>query len=170
VLGNFVSRVTKFCRSKFGEVVPEGGAYGPAEATLTAEIAARLAAYEGHMEAIELRKGAQELRAIWVAGNEYLQAAAPWTAVKADPDRAAAITRFALNLVRLYAVLSRPFLPDASEAMLRALRLKGADWPTDVGAALAALPAGHPFTTPEVLFAKLDDARREELEARFAGT
>ncbi|MEL7405085.1 MAG: methionine--tRNA ligase, partial [Pseudomonadota bacterium] len=25
VLGNFVSRVTKFCRSKFGEVVPEGG-------------------------------------------------------------------------------------------------------------------------------------------------
>jgi methionyl-tRNA synthetase len=30
VLGNFVSRVTKFCRSKFGEAVPEGGAYGPA--------------------------------------------------------------------------------------------------------------------------------------------
>ncbi len=26
VLGNFVSRVTKFCRSKFGEAVPEGGA------------------------------------------------------------------------------------------------------------------------------------------------
>ena len=47
------------------------------------------------MEAIELRKAAQELRAIWVAGNEYLQAAAPWTAIKTDPDRAAAITRFA---------------------------------------------------------------------------
>ncbi len=31
VLGNFVSRITKFCRSKFGEVVPEGGTYGPAE-------------------------------------------------------------------------------------------------------------------------------------------
>ncbi|PKP63271.1 MAG: methionine--tRNA ligase, partial [Alphaproteobacteria bacterium HGW-Alphaproteobacteria-8] len=28
VLGNFVSRVTKFARSKFGETVPEGGAYG----------------------------------------------------------------------------------------------------------------------------------------------
>ena len=26
VLGNFVSRITKFCRSKFGEAVPEGGA------------------------------------------------------------------------------------------------------------------------------------------------
>ncbi len=169
VLGNFVSRVTKFCRSKFGEVVPSGGEYGAAESAVTAEIAARLAAYEGHMEAIELRKGAQELRAIWVAGNEYLQAAAPWTAVKTDPDRAAAITRFALNLVRLYAVLSRPFLPDASEAMLKALRLQQADWPEDVGAALAALPAGHGFETPEVLFAKIDDASREAMAARFAG-
>ena len=28
-------------------------------------------------------KAAQELRAIWVAGNEYLQAAAPWTAISA---------------------------------------------------------------------------------------
>jgi methionyl-tRNA synthetase len=169
VLGNFVSRVTKFCRSKFGEVVPAGGDYGPAEAAVTVEIAGRLAAYEGHMEAIELRKGAQELRAIWVAGNEYLQAAAPWTAVKTDPDRAAVITRFALNLVRLYAVLSRPFLPDASEAMLKALRLEGADWPEDVGAALAALPAGHGFETPDVLFAKIDDASREAMAARFAG-
>ena len=62
---------------------------------MTAELARRLAAYEAHMDAIELRKAAQELRAIWVAGNEYLQAAAPWTAIRTDPDRAAAITRFA---------------------------------------------------------------------------
>ncbi len=34
VLGNFVSRVTKFCRSKFGEAVPEGGAYGAREQQL----------------------------------------------------------------------------------------------------------------------------------------
>ncbi len=169
VLGNFVSRVTKFARSKFGETVPEGGAYGPEEAALTEELTRRLAAYEAHMEAIELRKAAQELRAIWAAGNEYLQAAAPWTAFKTDPDRAAAVTRLALNLIRLYAVLSRPFLPDASDAMLGALRLEDADWPSDVGAALAALPAGHAFDVPEVLFAKIDDARRVELEARFAG-
>ena len=32
VLGNFVSRVTKFAAARFGETVPAGGAYGPAEA------------------------------------------------------------------------------------------------------------------------------------------
>jgi methionyl-tRNA synthetase len=169
VLGNFVSRVTKFCRSKFSEAVPEGGAYGAAEAAVTAEIARRLKAYEDHWEAMEIRKAAAELRAIWVAGNEYLQTAAPWAAFKEDPDRAAASIRYALNLIRLYAVLSRPFLPDASDAMLEALGLEGADWPEDVAAALETLPAGHGFTVPENLFAKISDVAREEMEARFAG-
>jgi methionyl-tRNA synthetase len=55
------------------------------------------------MDAIEVRKAATELRAIWVAGNEYLQEAAPWAAFKEDPDSAAAIIRLSLNLIRLYA-------------------------------------------------------------------
>ncbi len=169
VLGNFVSRVTKFAAARFGNTVPADGEYGAAEKAVIAEITRRLAAYEAQMEAMDLRKAAQELRAIWAAGNEYLQAAAPWTAIKTDPARAEAITRFAFNLIRLYAVLSRPFLPDASDAMLAALHLKDADWPSDVAGALAAVPAGHSFDVPGVLFAKLDDVRRAELEAQFAG-
>jgi len=169
VLGNFVSRITKFCRAKFGETVPEGGAYGAAEQVVIAEITGRLAAYERNMEAIELRKATAELRAIWAAGNEYLQAAAPWTVIKTDPDRAAAITRFALNLIPLYAVLSQPFIPDASAAMLQAMQTIDANWPTDINAALASLLAGHVFTVPDVMFAKITDEARAEMETRFAG-
>jgi len=169
VLGNFVSRVTKFCRSKFGETVPEGGQYGLAEAEVTAEIAKRLATYQSNMEAIELRKAAADLRAIWVAGNEYLQAAAPWRVYRDSPEDAAAIVRFALNLIRLYGVLSAPYIPDAARAILASVNAEGAAWPDDVTQALAALPAGHGFTTPDMLFAKISDERRDELEARFAG-
>lgn len=169
VLGNFVSRVTKFCRSKFGEVVPEGGEYGEAEAEVTAEIAKRLKAYETHMAAIEIRKATAELRAIWVAGNEYLQAAAPWSVYKEDPEAAAAVVRFALNLIRLYAVLSSPFIPDATAKMLEAMNVTEANWPDDLEAALNALPAGHTFSVPDVLFAKITDDRRVELEEQFAG-
>ncbi|KKL46492.1 hypothetical protein LCGC14_2345020, partial [marine sediment metagenome] len=121
VLGNFVSRVTKFCRSKFGETVPEGGAYGPQEEALIADLEPRLRAYGRHMEAIEIRKAASELRAIWVAGNEYLQSAAPWTAYKQDPERAAAIVRLSLNLIALYATLSQPFIPDAAASLRGAM-------------------------------------------------
>ncbi|MFV0475506.1 MAG: methionine--tRNA ligase [Pikeienuella sp.] len=170
VLGNFVSRVTKFCRSRFGEEVPAGGAPGAEEAALTAELDARLKDFERAMEAIEIRRAAQALRAIWVAGNEYLQRAEPWAKFKTAPEEAAMIVRTALNLVRLYGVLSRPFIPDAADRMLAALGL-GADqpWPGNAAAALDALAPGHAFETPEVLFAKLDDERRAALEARFAG-
>ncbi|MGV3693239.1 MAG: methionine--tRNA ligase, partial [Paracoccus marcusii] len=69
VLGNFVSRITKFCRAKFGEAVPEGPAWGPAELALIDTLTARVRAYEANMEAMEVRKAAAELRAIWVSGN-----------------------------------------------------------------------------------------------------
>jgi len=169
VLGNFVSRVTKFCRGKFGEEVPAGGSYGEAEAAVMAEIAKRLKAYEANMEAVELRKAAADLRAIWAAGNEYLQAAAPWTIYKESPEDAAAIVRFALNLIRLYGVLSGPYIPDASKTILAAMNCEDAAWPENLEAALSALPAGHAFTTPNVMFAKITDERRDELEAQFAG-
>ncbi|MBN2741913.1 MAG: methionine--tRNA ligase [Rhodobacteraceae bacterium] len=170
VLGNFVSRITKFTRSKFGEALPEGGEWGAQEAALIDELTTRIRAYETHMEAMEIRKSAAELRAIWVAGNEYLQASAPWSVFKTNPDQAAAIARLALNLIPLYAILSAPFIPDAADSMLDAMQTKDRSWPQDVKAALTALPAGHAFTTPEVLFRKIADEEREEWQSRFAGT
>jgi methionyl-tRNA synthetase len=169
VLGNFVSRVTKFCRSKFGEAVPEGGAHGPAEETLLTALATRIRAYEGHMEAMEVRKSAAELRAIWVLGNEYLQEAAPWSTFKTDPGQAAMQVRLALNLIRLYAVLSAPFIPDAAASMLAAMHTPEGGWPGDVATALEALKPGHAFEVPEVLFAKITDEPREDWQVRFAG-
>ncbi|MFU8882139.1 MAG: methionine--tRNA ligase [Rhodobacterales bacterium] len=170
VLGNFVSRITKFCRSKFGEAVPEGGAWGEQEAALIETLTTRLRAYQTFMDEMEVRKSAQELRAIWVLGNEYLQSAAPWVTFKQDPDLAAMQTRLGLNLIRLYAVLSAPFIPDASAAMLAALQTDDADWPDgDLAAWLTALPAGHAFTVPEVLFTKITDEQREDWQTRFAG-
>jgi len=188
VLGNFVSRVTKFCRSKFSEAVPQGGTYGAETANasdkeghwLVFRIAEHLEKYEAHMEAMEVRKSAQELRAIWVAGNEYLQECAPWAKYKESPEAAAEIIRLALNLIRLIAVLSKPFIPYASVTILKALNAEDAEWPrrnnpdeksraNAVIEALSALPAGHAFTVPDNLFRKITDDEREDWQERFAG-
>ncbi len=168
VLGNFVSRVTKFCRSKFDETVPPGD-YGPAEQTLIADLSGRVAAYHRHWEAIEIRKAAAELRAIWVLGNEYLQTQAPWAVFKEDEARAGVIVRAGLNLARLYALLSLPFIPDAAEATLTSLNAEGRAWPENIAEEMEVLTPGHGFSVPENLFAKITDDARQEMSAKFAG-
>lgn len=169
VLGNFVSRITKFCAAKYGPAIPAGGSYDDRALALIADLETRVRAYEGFMAEMEVRKAATELRAIWVAGNEYLQAAAPWTTFKTDPEAAAAIVRLSLNLVRLYAVLSEPFIPDAAATMLKDMGTDNRTWPGPVTEALEALPPGHAFTVPEVLFRKITDEERAEWQERFAG-
>ncbi|MEX5599504.1 methionine--tRNA ligase [Pseudophaeobacter sp. C1-32P7] len=170
VLGNFVSRITKFCRSKFGQEVPTGGTYGEQELELFETLQEGLASYQTAMDGMFIRRASQDLRAIWVAGNEYLQSAAPWSVFKEDPERAAAQVRLGLNLIRFYAVLSAPFIPQASAKLMEALNTSDDSWPSDVAAALSALPAGHGFTVPDVLFAKIADEQREDWQERFSGT
>ncbi|MEM9318420.1 MAG: methionine--tRNA ligase [Pseudomonadota bacterium] len=169
VLGNFVSRITKFCSSKFGTVVPEGGEAGAAENQLSEALEIRLAAYTAAMDALEIRRAASELRAIWALGNEYLQAAAPWTAFKDDPVRAAVITRYALNLIPFYATLSAPFIPDAAAQMHEAMGTT-ASWPERASVAFKTLTSAQAFNVPDLLFRKISDEEREGWRTRFAGT
>ncbi|MFI8531395.1 methionine--tRNA ligase [Streptomyces aquilus] len=172
-LGNFVNRVLSFSRKRFGDDVPEGGTPGEAEAKLGEEIARLLAEYETQMEALQFRKAAAALRALWSAGNSYLEEKAPWLEIKTDKDGAALTLRTAMNLIHLYSVVSEPFIPATSAAMRQAFSLADdtATWVTEAEAkALTAVPAGTPFTVPPVLFAKLTDEDLETYKERFGGT
>ncbi len=170
VLGNFVNRITRFCNARFGAAVPEQGKYGAAEQTLIEDLDKRIAAYTRHLEEMEYRKAFAELRAIWVAGNEYLQIAAPWMVIKENPDKAAAAVRCGLNLILLFAALSRPVIPFTSDKMFAAFDVdpeKGARWPESAGDALATLKGGEAFTVPDVLFAKIEDEQVEAWREQF---
>ena len=169
VLGNLVSRVTKFATAKFGSTIPAAGEFGPQETALIADLGSRIKDYAQLMEAMEVRKAANELRAIWVIGNEYLQSAAPWTVVKTDPERAQAMIRLALNLIRVYAILSRPFIPDAAATMMAAMGSDDWTWPDTISEAMRALPAGHAFAVPENLFRKITDEERADWQQKFSG-
>ncbi|WP_432071868.1 methionine--tRNA ligase [Streptomyces wuyuanensis] len=171
-LGNFVNRVLSFSRKRFGDEVPAGHAAGEAEAKLGEEIAQLLAEYEEQMEALQFRKAAAALRALWSAGNSYLEEKAPWLEIKTDPDGAALTLRTAMNLIHLYAVVSEPFIPSTAAAMRGAFALEGdtATWVTaEQAKALDTVSAGTAFTVPPVLFAKITEEDLESYRARFGG-
>ena len=171
VLGNFINRITRFCASRFGEETPSEGEYGETEKALITDLQGRVDRYTQHLDEMEFRKAFSELRAIWVAGNEYLQTAAPWTAFKTDKEAAAASIRCAFNLILLFAALSRPVIPFSADKMFEIFNVdpaEGAAWPTDIADALSKLKGGEPFAPPPVLFAKIDDDTIEEWRGRFS--
>ena len=108
---------------------------------------------------------------LWTIGNVYVDRAAPWTAIKTDKDRAAAILRVAINLARLYAVVGSPIIPDTCARLRQSLGVEIADayWPTDAAGELQALPAGHPFEVPPPLFKKIAPEEVADLSQRYGG-
>ncbi|HEV2560671.1 MAG TPA: methionine--tRNA ligase [Rhizomicrobium sp.] len=172
VLGNFVNRITKFCAARFDGEVPGEGEYGAEEQALIAELDERVVQYTQLMESMEFRKGLGELRAIWVAGNEYLTRAAPWTHIKADRPRAAAGVRMGLNLVHLFGHLAWPVIPAAARKMHEAIQPAPdiIPWPDKPMAEfLDQLEIGMKISVPDVLFAKITDEQLAEWKTRFGG-
>ena len=169
VLGNFVNRIVKFAESRFDGVVPDGGEPGPIEARLADDLAAGIAEATAQFEAMEFRKAAQALRGLWVMGNEYLQEAAPWTAFKTDPVRAAVGVRTGLNLVALFARLAAPVMPFSAVAIAATVGETNLSWPSPDEALLDRLPRGQAVAAAEVLFRKIEDAQVVEWTERFGG-
>ena len=166
--GNFANRILRFAVARFGDAVPSAGEPGPAEEALAREASALVEACAAEFEALRLRRACSRIRELWSLGDRYVSEAAPWTVLKSDPDRAACITRTALNLLGIGAAAASPVIPHAAAGILGALSAGPARWPSDA-AALLASPGGRGLSVPPPLFPRIDDARVAALEARFGG-
>ena len=172
VLGNFVNRILKFTHARFEGKVPGEGAYEADEIAVTEELRVRVAQYTNYLESMEFRKALGELRAIWVAGNEYLTRAAPWTNIKQSRPRAAAAVRMGLNLVHIFAHYAWPLIPNAAQIIHNAIQPAPAviPWPDgDMQHMLDQLEPGLAVTVPEVLFTKISDEQITRWKQRFGG-
>lgn len=171
VLGNFVSRVMKMTASKIGAEVPAGGEMTEVEEKLIADLQEKADNYCKYMEGLEFKKAMNELRAIWVDGNNYISVTEPWTVIKTDPARAAAILRVCLNLIRIYALLSAPVMPETSAKILAKFALNAADMPVlkgfNAAKEIEALQPGHKFEVGDALFERIAPEKTEELKAKY---
>ncbi len=170
VLGNFVSRVLKMTASKIASEVPSGGTPDKAEIELVNTLQEKVDNYLKYMNELEFRKALNELRAIWVDGNNYISATEPWSVIKTDVNRASCILRTCINLIRIYALLSAPIMPETSEKIMQklGLTLSGASLKDfNVHKEIEALKPGHAFEVGEMLFERITPEKVEELKTKY---
>jgi methionyl-tRNA synthetase len=136
VFGNLVQRVTRFAQTAFYGRVPEGGEPCGTERALAGTVAERVGKIRAHHEAREFRLAAAETRALWAAANAYVQAAAPWSALRGDRPRAAVSTRTALALIEVCAAAAWSIVPSLAASAIAAVGgIMGGSapaWPDDI--------------------------------------
>jgi methionyl-tRNA synthetase len=170
--GNLVNRTITQVERHFESCVPSGGEGEAEEAEVAVAVQQRLEEYVGFLDALEFRKAAASLRALWSVGNVYLETREPWKTIKVDSARTACTLRTALELLVLCAVASEPFIPGAAAQLQSAFptvnwesfRLT-ADLPSQIH-----LAPGDAVISPGLLFAKLSAEQLAEWEERFGGT
>lgn len=172
--GNFVNRTATQVDRHFDGTVPGGGDDGEPEAHLWAQVGQRLGEYVDAMDALQFRRAASALRALWAEGNAYLETREPWKTVKVDRDRTASTLRNALQLALLESVASAPFVPEAAGRLRAALpAASGVELRLDSSLpemARAAVRPGDAFESPGLLFSKLAPEQLEEWAERFSGS
>lgn len=169
VLGNFINRVLKMTEKNFGTTVPPMKEMTQNETELYQTLDGLVADYYKHMDSLEFRKAMATLREIWVSGNNYIAKTEPWKVAKENLDYAGTILATALNLIRLFAHLSAPIMPDTAKKMLAILN-EPADFaiPADkMSTYLTQVESGRSFNPSEPLFAKILPERTTELKLKY---
>lgn len=171
-LGNFVNRVIKLVNSKiYNSVIPD---YSAREATplldkAKAEINALLKQYLANMESVNLRAGIQTAMHIAQAGNNLLQSNGFDNKLAAnEPEKAAAVTGIAINIIYLCASIFEPYLPATSKSILEQLQAPFLvipdHWTAD------DIKPNHQIGKAKYLFSLIDPKMEEEWRTLFGGT
>ena len=117
--GNLAQRTLSFIAKNCEGVVPNGGKGDPADQELLDVVAA--ATSRDMPEAFGELALSQALEA-WLhavfACNQYIDAQAPWTLRKSDPDRMAAVLATLCLAIRDLAIAIQPVIPDAAARLL----------------------------------------------------
>lgn len=154
--GNLAQRVLSMIARNCGGRVPDPGAPAAEDGALLARSAALLPRLRAEM-AIPAPHRALEL--IWeVIGeaNRWVDAQAPWALRRSDPTRMGAVLWVLAETIRRLAILTQPFMPDASARLLDQL----AQPPEARGFAALDRPLapGTPLPAPAGVFPRFVEA------------
>jgi methionyl-tRNA synthetase len=116
--GNLAQRVLSMIAKNCGGQLPEPGPLSDADQALLDSAHALLDRIRVCMAEIASHRALELIWEVCGEANRYIDAQAPWTLRKTDPARMATVLWVLADTVRRLAVLTQPYMPDASARLL----------------------------------------------------
>lgn len=165
IYGNFVNRSLVLTNKYYDSVCPPAETLLDVDKTVLEQIRVQKQKIEVAIEHFNFREAQAELINLARIGNKYLADEEPWKKIKTDESRVAQIMFVSLQITAALAVLSRPFLPDASKKLNDCFGQQ-LSW-NDLGSG-ELVSSGTRIAQPGLLFNKVEDAFVEEQRAKIA--
>ena len=169
IFGNFVNRVVVLMRKYYDNVVPQPNALTETDEETLQTLKDAPEKIAALIEQYKFRAASQEMMQLARVGNKYLADEEPWKLNKTNPERVATIMNVATQVVAGLAILSEPFLPNASKKLRNMLLLDTSlGWESVVNEVLVK-PA-HELGEAQLLFEKIEDEAIAFQQQKLAGT
>lgn len=121
--GNLVHRIVSFVSSN--DLEPMGGTLDEDDSEILSAFRSGYEQYSKHLSSVEIKKALHVWIDLTQQANAYVNRSEPWKLIKTDRSRCAAKIHIALNLAHVLTVMIYPYIPSASESILKILGLKG---------------------------------------------
>ncbi len=165
-LGNLVNRTVAMSGKYFDGEILAPSCPDPLDDELKAAALACRDKTAALMNEFRVSDALSEILGLARRSNKYIDETMPWALAK-DPEKRRRLQTVLYNLIetiRFIGVLAGPFMPDTSAKILSQIGAENTGW-----ASLAEFGGTAPGTkvgTPEVLFARIDEAKKlEEIAA-----
>jgi methionyl-tRNA synthetase len=159
--GNLVQRTLSFIARNCDGFLPHGGRGEPRDAKLLDLVRDAVGReMPGHFETLALSQGIEAwLRAVF-ACNQYIDAEAPWTLKKTDPERMTAVLATLCAAIRDLAIAIQPVIPASAGAVLDLLGIAEAERDyaalADGEGYVRVAAQGRAITAPTPIFPRIE--------------
>lgn len=153
-LGNLAQRTLSFIGKNAGAMVPPKGVLQPADTELMMLAEALPAKIQAAMDRLAFHEALDEVWRVIRAADGYIDAQAPWSLRKTDPDRMNSVLYTLCVVLRVVAIVLQPFMPDTMNKLLDYLSI-GDD--RSLNALTFPLVEGTSLPSPAGLFPRVTE-------------
>ena len=162
ILGNLVNRTVAMNHKYFGGEIQAPNTPEALDEELKAAALAMPGRVEAKMDELKVADAIDEIFVLLRRANKYIDETMPWALAKSEETkpRLGTVLYNLLEAIRFAAIALKPFLPDTGDRILA--QISAEDGGLESLTSFGVLPAGNKVGAGEILFARLDAAKKME--------